>query len=102
MRGSEPRMHTTINFVEHLDGFSAQGQESFVRRQGHGSILRAMNLPSTTEATRRRDQCYKTESLASADHSGETALRMGDDMLRSIHDQVKAVHHVRWNFLCAH
>src|SRR4029077_10249026 len=51
MRGSKPRMNTAISFVERLNGFSAQGQESFIRRQGHGSVLRAMTLPSTTEET---------------------------------------------------
>src|SRR5438270_7555589 len=29
MRGSEPRMNTAILFVEHVDDFPAQGQESF-------------------------------------------------------------------------
>jgi hypothetical protein len=42
MRGPESRMNTTISFVEHLNGFSAQGQEFFIRGQGHGSFLRAM------------------------------------------------------------
>ncbi len=55
MRGPEARMNTPINFVEHLNGFSAQGQEFFIRRQGHGSILRATILPSTTAAARRGD-----------------------------------------------
>jgi hypothetical protein len=40
MRGSEPRMNTIIGFVEHLNGFPAQGQELLIRRQGHGSVLR--------------------------------------------------------------
>jgi hypothetical protein len=32
-------MNTAISFVEHFNGFSAQRQEFFVRRQGHGWIL---------------------------------------------------------------
>jgi hypothetical protein len=40
MRGPESRMNTTISFVEHLNGFSAQGHELLIRRQGHGSVLR--------------------------------------------------------------
>ena len=40
MRGSESRMNTAVQFVEYLDGFPAQGQEFFVRGQGHGSVLR--------------------------------------------------------------
>jgi hypothetical protein len=55
MRGSDPRMNTTINFVKHLNGFSAQGQEFFVRRQGHGSILSPVLLHFTSGATRRGD-----------------------------------------------
>src|SRR5215469_7811282 len=48
MRGSEPRMNTAINLVERLDDLPAQRQELFVRRQGHGSVLRPMALLSTT------------------------------------------------------
>jgi hypothetical protein len=55
MCGSKPGMNTTINFVEHLDRFSAQRQEFFVRRQRHGSILRPVTLPSTTDTTGRGD-----------------------------------------------
>ena len=64
MGRSEPRMNTAIGFVEHLDGFSAQGEESFIRRQGHGSVLRRRSLLSTTDATRRRDILRKTASPA--------------------------------------
>jgi len=38
MRGSESRMNTAVHFVEHLNGFPAQGQEFFVRGQGHSSV----------------------------------------------------------------
>jgi hypothetical protein len=48
-------MNTTIGFVEHRNGFAAECQEFFVRRQRHGSILRPGNLPFTTEAARRGD-----------------------------------------------
>ena len=34
MRGSEPRMNTAISFVKGRYGFSARGQEFFVRRRG--------------------------------------------------------------------
>jgi hypothetical protein len=33
-------MHTRMDFVERLDGFRTQGQEFFIRRQGHRPILR--------------------------------------------------------------
>jgi hypothetical protein len=52
MRRSEPRMNPAIGFVERLDGFPAQGQEFFIRRQGHGSVVRPIILSSTTEAIR--------------------------------------------------
>src|SRR6516165_2267992 len=42
MRGSEPRMNSTIGFVEHRKGFAAERQEFFVRGQGHGTVLRAV------------------------------------------------------------
>src|SRR6516162_3665984 len=42
MRGSKPRMNSTIGFVEHRKGFAAERQEFFVRGQGHGSVLRAV------------------------------------------------------------
>jgi hypothetical protein len=42
MRGSESRMNTAVHFVEHLNGFPAQGQEFFVRGQGHSSVLRQL------------------------------------------------------------
>jgi hypothetical protein len=32
-------MNTPIGFVEGIEDFLAQGQEFFVCRQGHGSIL---------------------------------------------------------------
>src|SRR6516162_8227081 len=44
MRGSESRMNAAVHFVEHLNRFPAQGQEFFVRGQGHGSVLRPMVL----------------------------------------------------------
>ena len=40
MRRSKPSVNTAISFVESFDDFPAQGQELFIRRQGHGSILR--------------------------------------------------------------
>ena len=52
MRRSEPRMNTAVDFVEHLDGFAAQGQEFFVR-PGAWLDLRPMIRLSTTDATRR-------------------------------------------------
>jgi hypothetical protein len=48
-------MNTPIGFVERVKDFPAQGQEFFVRRQGHGSVLRAMIRPFTTGAPRRGD-----------------------------------------------
>jgi hypothetical protein len=53
MRRSKPRMNTAIDFVEHLNGFAAQGQGFFVGRQGHGSVLRPMTRSSTTHTPRR-------------------------------------------------
>jgi hypothetical protein len=41
--GSEPRMNPAIRFVEHRDGFTAERQELFVGRQGHGSVLRQIH-----------------------------------------------------------
>ena len=51
VRRSETGVDTAISFVERFDDFPAQDQEFFIRRQGHGSALRPMILPFTTEAT---------------------------------------------------
>jgi hypothetical protein len=72
MHRSEPRMNTTIDFVEHLNGLSAQGQGFFVRRQGHGSMLRPTVFTFTTEAARRAD--YIGVGIAQAIRIGGAVL----------------------------
>src|SRR5712691_10169826 len=47
MRRSESWMDTTVNFVKGVDDFMAEGQQFFVRGQGHGMALRSTIPPVT-------------------------------------------------------
>src|SRR5438128_12044155 len=46
MRRSEPGMDTTVNFVKSFDDFMAEGQQFFVRGQGHGWFSVRRSHPS--------------------------------------------------------
>ena len=53
MRGSEPGMDTTVNFGKGFDDFMAEGQQFFVRGQGHGMALRSTVPPGTAPPRER-------------------------------------------------